>query len=259
MATLIAHLVIGERVAATLGHLRSSPTVYAAFLLGCVLVDANRYADLERHQTHLVKLSNGEGGGATTGSCATFLKRRDSLLLRRWSTLTEPEQAFVAGYLCHLAADEAWLEVSRGLLEELGLETWKDLPVPAEVMVVTFNALSQDLLDDFSAVASALEGAVIPGILRHVSQHTFQRMWDVARGYVLAGGGLDSYLGLLEAQGRPDTDVETVRQQVDRYGGEATALVQAAGGMERFIQPAVERAVHVIPQLWHERSSNRRG
>ena len=256
MATLIAHLVVGERVSASLGRLRSSSTAYGAFLLGCVLVDANHYADLERHQTHLVKLSNGEGGGATTGSCATFLERRDSLLLRRWSTLTESEQAFVAGYLCHLAADDAWLEVSRGLLEDLGLGTWEDLPVPAEVMVVTFNASSHDLFDDFSAVASALEVTRIPDIFAHVSQSTFERMWDVARGYVLAGGRLESYLGLLKAQGRPSAHVETVRQQVDRYGGEATALVQAAGGIERFIQPAIERALQAVPQLWHEGSSN---
>ncbi len=257
MATLIAHLVIGERLSATLRRLRASSTVYGAFLLGCVLVDANNTSDLERHQTHLVKLSDQEVGGATTGSCATFLKLRDALLLRRWSTLTEPEQAFVAGYLCHLAADEAWLEVSQGLLEGLGLEAWDDLPIPAEVMVVTFNALSQGLFHDFPAIASALEGAAIPGILTHVSQGTFQRMWDVARAYVLDGGGLDSYLGLLEGQGRPNADVETVREQSDRYGGEATALIQAAGGIERFTRPAIERAMHVVPQLWHETSSNR--
>jgi hypothetical protein len=43
MATLIAHLVIGERVSAKIKRLRSSSSIYGAFLYGCVLVDANNY------------------------------------------------------------------------------------------------------------------------------------------------------------------------------------------------------------------------
>jgi hypothetical protein len=218
MATLIAHLVVGERVSATMQHLRSSSQVYGAFLLGCVLVDANNYSDLGRHQTHLTKLSDREGESAPRGSCGSYLKQLDSLLLRRWNALSEREQAFVAGYLCHLAADEAWLEVSWGLLQELGLRAWEDLPVPAEVMLLTFNELSQDLFEDFSIIASALNSAAIPEVFAHVSQETFRKMWDTARAYVLDGGNLESYLMLLESRGKTYKEIQKRSNSADQNG-----------------------------------------
>jgi hypothetical protein len=255
MATLIAHLAVGERVCATMQYLRSSSQVYGAFLLGCVLVDANYYSGLGRHQTHFTKLSDGEGGSAPRGSCGSFLKQLDSVLLHRWDALSEPEQVFVAGYLCHLAADEAWLEVSWGLLQELGLRAWEDLPVPAEVMLLAFNELSQDLFEDFSIIASALYSAAIPEVFAHVSQESFRKMWDTARAYVLDGGNLESYLALLESRGKTYGEIQTVRQHGEGYREEAIALIKTAGGIERFIRAAVERSVKVIPQLWVEGSS----
>jgi hypothetical protein len=257
MATLIAHLVVGERVSATIQHLRPNSQVYGAFLLGCVLVDANTYSGLGRHQTHFAGLSEGEGGSAPRGSCDSFLKQLDWLLLRPWYALSEPEQAFVAGYPCHLAADEAWLEVSWGLLQELGLRAWEDLPVPAEVMLLTFNELSQDLFEDFSIIVSALSNATIPKVFAHVSQEAFQKMWDTAQAYVLKGGGLESYLTLLGSQGKTCVEIQTVRQQGRTYREEAIALIGKVGGIERFVRPAVERSVQVIPQLWREGSWGR--
>lgn len=254
MATLIAHLVVGERVSATMQHLRSGSQVYGAFLLGCVLVDANNYSGLGRHQTHFTKLSDGEGGSAPRGSCGSFLKQLDSLLLRRWDALSEPEQAFVAGYLCHLAADEAWLEVSWGLLQELGLRAWEDLPVPAEVMLLAFNELSQDLFEDSSIIASALNSAAIPKVFAHVSQQAFRKMWEDAQAYVLDGGSLESYLALLENRGKPYKEIQAVRQHGEGYREEATALIKTAGGIERFIRAAVERSVQVMPKLRGEGS-----
>ena len=249
MATLIVHLAVSERVCATMQHLRSSSQVYGAFLLGCVLADANNYSDLERHQTHFTRLSGGEGGSAPRESCDSFLRQLDSLLLRRWDALSEPEQAFVAGYLCHLAADEAWLEVSWGLLQELGLRAWEDLPVPAEVMLPTFNELSQDLFKDFSTITLALNSAAIPKVFAHVSPQAFRKMWDSVQAYVLEGGSLESYLALLESRGKTYKEIQTVRQHAEGYIEEATALIKTAGGIERFIRAAVERSVQVMPRL----------
>jgi hypothetical protein len=163
--------------------------------------------------------------------------------------LSEPEQAFVAGYLCHLAADEAWLEVSWGLLQELGLRAWEDLPVPAEVMLLTFNELSQDLFKDFSTITLALNSAAIPEVFAHVSQASFRKMWDTSRAYVLEGGSLESYLALLESRGKTYKEIQTVRQHAEGYREEATALIKTAGGIERFIRAAVERSMQVMPRL----------
>lgn len=247
MATLIAHLVIGERVSATIPQLRSDTMTYGVFLLGCLLVDVNHYTGLERQQTHFMQLSAGQGGGASGESCASFLRRLDSLLLRPWGALTDRERAFVTGYLCHLAADEAWLAVSGDLLQKLGLEAWDDLPVPAAAMLVAFNALSRDLFEDLTFVALALSRAAIPNVFAHVPQGAFQRMWEIAQPYVLDGGGLASYLTLLEGRGGPYAEIEAVRRHGERYRKAATMLIERAGGIERFVGAAVERAVQVTP------------
>jgi hypothetical protein len=250
MATLIAHLVIGERLSAQMQLLRSSAPVYGAFLLGCLLVDANHYSALMRRQTHFVTLSRSEGSIAPEGSCAAFLQGLDSLLLKPWGRLNEPERAFVAGYLCHLAADEAWLDVSRALLQEIGLQSWHDLPVPSEAMLVMFNLLSQDLFEDFPVVKSTLKAGVIPNVFSHVPHTALQRTWHVARPYVLAGGSLASYLTLLATRGKSRTEIESMGQDVRRCRGDAAALIEQAGGVERFLGPAVERAAHLVPRLW---------
>ncbi|MCP4537050.1 MAG: hypothetical protein GY832_07870 [Chloroflexi bacterium] len=247
MAALISHLTIGERVSVQIPSLRSSALVYGAFLLGCVLVDANNYYGLERQQTHFVELT---GKGAPRGGYIKFLGQLDSLLQRPWDSLSKPEQAFVAGYLCHLAADEAWIEVSWRLLHKLGLNTWNDLSVPTVVMLITFNKLSRDLLQDWPAIDLALNDITIPEVFGHVPTEAFQRMWDVAQAYALDGGTIESYAKLLEGRGKTRAEIDAVRQygEDDRKG--VMALIGQVGGIEQFIQASVERSVQVVPQLW---------
>ena len=106
MAPLITHLVVGERVFAQLG--RFDPATYGAFLLGCVLVDVHGFSDVDRRRTHFAGRLEEDGEDAFRKSCAGFLDQLDTVLLRPWGELGEGERAFVAGYLCHLAADEDW-------------------------------------------------------------------------------------------------------------------------------------------------------
>ena len=129
----------------------------------------------------------------------------------------------------------------------MGLRAWEDLPVPAEAILLTFNELSQDLFEDFSVIASALNSAAIPKVFAHVSQQAVRGMWDIAQAYVLDGGSLESYLALLESQGKTHEEIQTVRHHGEGYREEATALIETAGGVERFIRAAVERSVQVMP------------
>jgi len=99
--------------------------------------------------------------------------------------LTSAEQAFVAGYLCHLAADEDWKRVDWNMIHTHGLLIWTDLPVPGSVIVSAFDILSSGIYRDFPSVASALGDASIPHILRYVPWEAFQTMWDVAQVQVL--------------------------------------------------------------------------
>jgi hypothetical protein len=108
---------------------------------------------------------------------------------------------------------------------------------------------SEDLFEDFLTIASALQTASIPGVFTHIPHASFQRLWHLARPYVLQGGGLASYLEFLEGLGASDSRIDTVRQLNQQYGDGARALISKADDIERFVGAAVGRAVRVVPQL----------
>ena len=250
MAPLITHLVIGERVFAQIQHFDPTPAVYGAFLLGCVLVDVNNLSNIDRRQTHFVGRWD-EGGEDVFGkSCANFLSQLNTLLSRPWDDLAGTEQAFVAGYLCHLAADEFWREFGWSLAQKLGIASLTDLPVPGEVIMTAVNVLSREMFVGFSSVASALNNASIPTVLTHVPHDDFQRMWDIIQAHQSESGAIELYFKVLEHKGKTSSEIQSVRQQHDAYWEKAVAFIRDAGGIESYVQPAIERAAYVVSQLW---------
>lgn len=104
MAPLTTHLIIGERVFGKLPQFEEADC--GTFLLGCVVPDVHFFGDVDRRTTHFAERLHAEGAYAFYVSCANFLSQLDDLLNLPWDRLTTAEQAFVAGHLCHLAADE---------------------------------------------------------------------------------------------------------------------------------------------------------
>jgi len=212
MAPLLTHLVIGERVypqviqatqviqtsqtTRTTQIAQSDPTspLYGTFLLGCLLADVHGFSDLDRRQTHFASRLDGDGEDAFHKSCVNFFARDDALLRRPWDTLSRAERAFVAGYLCHLAADESWKTFSWHMLRTLEIASWSDLPLPGEVLLTAFSVLSAETFVDFPAVACALRRASLPDVLTHVPYEAFERMWGIIGGSMLDDRPLESYL-----------------------------------------------------------------
>jgi hypothetical protein len=137
MASTITHLVIGERVFTQLEQL--DPVDYGEFLLGCVLVDVHCCSAVDRQITHFAERFDEQGTDAFNKSCSNFLSQLGSLLVHPWNKLTSAERAFVAGYLCHLAADEDWKQFDLHTIHTLGIQWWVDLPVPVSVILTAFN------------------------------------------------------------------------------------------------------------------------
>ena len=146
MAPLITHLVIGERV--FLQQQRFDLADYGPFLLGCILVDVHfcgphlcdthlcdthLCGTIDRRRTHFAERLVKDSANGFNRSCANFLECLDGLLVRPWGKLTSAERAFVAGYLCHLAADEDWKQFDWDVLQTLGMRWWIELPVPVDV------------------------------------------------------------------------------------------------------------------------------
>lgn len=248
MAPLVTHLVVGERVFAQLPQFDA--TGYGPFLLGCLLADVNNFADIERRRTHFAGKLDEDGVAAFTTMCAGFLHGLDGLLLHPWNELDGTGQAFVSGYLCHLAADEEWKRLSWNLLLTLGIESMADLPVPGGVVMTAFSVLSSELFADLPAIATALSAASVPDVLTHVPHEAFQAMWDIVRGPVMNGHSPQSYFELLRRQGIPSADLQAIQQRHEMYWDQAVALIRSMGSVEPFIQTAVEHSLEVIPRLW---------
>ncbi|MBI2872254.1 MAG: hypothetical protein HYY00_03585 [Chloroflexi bacterium] len=102
MPNLSGHLDIALEAACRLAH----PTVErhrGSFLLGCTAPDIRIITRGKRDHTHFAPLSN-----STLGEGARLMFQQHPRLAGA-SSLSEPTRAFVAGYIAHLLADEAWI------------------------------------------------------------------------------------------------------------------------------------------------------
>ena len=258
MASLITHLVIGERVYPQVEQLEASPSRYGTFLLGCLLPDVNAFSEIDRRETHFVGRFEQDGLIAFTQSCTRFLARRDALLRRPWGGLLGEEQSFVAGYLAHLAADEAWKAFGWRSLRKLGIDSCAqsraqvraNLGVPMGVLTTAGSVLSAELYLDFPAVSSALRGARIPDVFRHVPHGAFVRMWDAVQPYTLDGRTYESYMALLARRGRSEAAIQAARREHEQHWEHAVALIRQVGGVEQAVLASVDRAMQLIPRLW---------
>jgi hypothetical protein len=244
------HLVIGERVFPLVEQLAKEKAALGAFLLGCLLVDVNAFSDIDRRQTHFVGRPDEDGEDAFSLGSARFLAQRDDLLRHPWDTLPTREQAFVAGYACHLASDETWKEIGWRTLWSMGITSLDELPVPAGVLLTAYSVLSAERYRDQDAVSAALREAAVPDVLTHIPHRALQDMWAVFRPHALGGNTPASFLRLLERMGKSTIEVEVRRQQHEIHMDEALALAQEMFDVDAILQAAVERSVQAISGLW---------
>jgi hypothetical protein len=195
-----------------------------------------------------------DGLVAFTQSCTRFLANRDALLQRPWVTLSDGERAFVAGYLVHLAADEAWKAFGWRSLRKLGMDSSAqvraNLGMPMGVLTTASSVLSAELYLDFPAVGSALRDTCVPDVFDHVPHGAFVKTWDVLRAYALDGCTYGAYLELLARRARSEAEVQAARRKNEQNWQDAMALIRSAGGVELAILACVDRAVRVVPRLW---------
>lgn len=248
MAPLVTHLIVGERVFAQLRQFDSA--AYGPFLLGCVLVDVNGFSDIDRRTTHFVGRLHEDGADAFRKSCTNFLAQLDVLLVRPWRELVQEEQAFVAGYLCHLAVDEVWKQSGYEMMQKLGISSLAELPVPGGILLSAFSALTRGLHGDFSTITSALEDTSIPHVLTHVSHGDFRAMWEISGEWMMNGCPYELRVEMHRRMGKAEAQIEAARREREMYWDAAVAFAQESGEVEHTIDRGVQRSLEVLPHLW---------
>jgi len=102
MPLLYLHLSIAKEAAELLRH----PVVdlnMGDYLIGAISPDVHFISGVSRRETHFFDLAKKE---CESGVCLLFKAHPD---LARGNKLDATTKSFIAGYLCHLIADEVWI------------------------------------------------------------------------------------------------------------------------------------------------------
>ena len=102
MPNLPAHIYLASQAASSLEH----PTInqhLGSFLLGATAPDIRSIIKCRREQTHFATLKVNNVGEGVEAMFKTYPN------LRHGNAVNQPTQAFIAGYINHLIADESWI------------------------------------------------------------------------------------------------------------------------------------------------------
>ncbi len=244
MPPLNTHLLIAERL---FPALEWEEEMLAPFLAGNLVVDANSFTAIPRPRTHLVE----RGEEATGMGYRRFLIHRQQLLRRPWPELTGEERAFVGGYLAHLAADAAWKARLAGLYRQMGIASWRDLPIPGSVFLTEMSILCADHFRDFERVVAAMRRyARVPDLFSHVPHAALQHTWEIGRAVMDRPYRRKSFYAMLRLKGVGEAALEAERRAHERYGDEARAFILQLGSVEWWIAPSVELAQAALREMF---------
>ena len=264
MAPFLTHLVIGERVWAARDGRWPGAEGYGTFLFGCLAPDVDKMCDgLEQCTTHF--LPKDEAGDWTWLRGQQFLDHPLDFLRAPFEALAANEQAFVLGYLCHVAADEITGRLARALRQNLAA-SGRQLPNPDAVLTlmdprIWATAAAPD------RVLAALESATIPeGTFPAIPLRCLAALRQIVLPQLQEGGGLKPYVRMLRRQGQwtrhgrvsDSTGDAGLERELATYHRQLEAAFPASAqvvdtiDLERFVQDAASHSLQRISALLAE-------
>lgn len=260
MAPFLTHLMVGERVWAGLDGAQAGQD-YGSFLFGCLAPDVDKFCTgLEQATTHFV--AKDRGFAWVDRRTRRFLERPSDFLRAPFVDLPSGEQAFVLGYLCHVATDEATGRFARRMTEHLNAtgQPWPHVDAVLTVIDPRLWAMAKDP----HGVVAALAAARIPdGPFPFAPLDCLEALRQVVLPQVREGGGLLPYLRMVrrhwywQRHGRvsddgddPDLeqDLEGHRRRVEGGLAYSEALVDELG-LNLFAGEAIEHSRRCIEAL----------
>ena len=272
MAPFLSHLMIGERVWLSLDGGWPASGGYGVFLFGCLAPDVDKFCPgLEQETTHF--LPKDEGRTWVHRRTRHFLEFPDRYLRAPFSALEPAEQAFILGYLCHVATDEVTGKLAEDIYQQL-TSLGEPVPGPDAVLTAVDPRLWSMALDP-GAMIAALDQVSIPAeTLPFAPAECLQGLYHVVLPQVREGGGLEPYLhtvrrhrqfmrrnspGRGSTGGSPDLDLEAeldaLRHKLERSLPLAEQLVDGLD-LQLFVRDAVERSCQRIAWLLAEENKS---
>ena len=198
MAPFLTHLVVGERVWSALDGRQPAPDHYGTFLFGCLAPDVDKFCHgLEQGTTHF--MAKDDAGTYVWQRSQRFLESQDDLLRAPFHALETVEQAFVIGYLCHVATDEITARSAQAIKSQ-NSGNGADLP-HVDAFLTAMDPRFWAMIREPARVVHALHGASIPDRAFVFTEGACLRaMYQAVVPQVVEGGGLVPFLHMLRRQ-----------------------------------------------------------
>jgi hypothetical protein len=261
MAPFLTHLVIGERVWTEIDGQGTYCRSYSSFLFGCLAPDVDKFCDgLEQATTHF--LAKDPNSTHVWRRSQHFLNHSTAFLRAPFHQLGGSEQAFVLGYLCHVATDEITGRLGLALRSRLAA-SGASLPNVDAILTAIDPRLWANATDP-EHIATALEAATVPDgtfvfaphdCLEALRQSILPQVWE--------GGGLEPFLRMWRRQrqwlfhGRVSNEttdpgienkLSAIRQAMERDMPQAEQLVETVD-LAAFMDEAVTHSRQRINAL----------
>jgi hypothetical protein len=264
MAPFLTHLAVGEQVWDQLGEQAPPLDCYGTFLFGCLAPDVDKVCEgLGQNTTHFV--GKEESRFYMWQRTERFLKHQTDFVRAPFPALGSQEQAFVMGYVCHVATDEQTARLAATLMEETAA-SGRILPnVDAVLTAIDPHYWAMARAPD--KILGALENAEIPGnTLVFAPEECLQAMYLIILPQVKEEGGLESYMKMLRRQGQwlrhgrvsdatddPDLEAELASHRIRIEADLPVAEYWLeAMNWERFMTEAVEYSLQRLKALLTE-------
>ncbi|MGD8474489.1 MAG: zinc dependent phospholipase C family protein [Anaerolineae bacterium] len=265
MAPFLTHLVVGERVWTALDGVRSGPDNYGTFLFGCLAPDVDKFCHgLEQSTTHFV--AKDEAATWAWLRSQHFLEEQTTFLRAPFDSLEAVEQAFVIGYLCHVATDEITGRYAQdiksqhvahntplphvdAILTAMDPQCWALAGDPEHLVSALDQVVNQALIPDRAFVFTepdclrAILRAVVPqvaeggGLMPCVSM--VRRQWQWLRHGQVSDEPNDPQL---------EADLAAFRRRIETDLPNSELLVDKMD-LERFVQEAQQHSLQRIHAL----------
>jgi len=239
---------------------------YGTFLFGCLAPDVDKFCHgLEQSTTHF--LAKDEAGTWVWRRSQRFLEDQAQLLRAPFRALEAAEQAFVMGYLCHVATDEV---TGRSAQIIKGQHSGSGAPLPnVDAILTAMDPRFWTLARQPSALIGALNSASIPDrAFVFTERECLWALYQAVVPQVAEGGGLIPCVDMVRRQwqwmrhGRvsdaPDdleleADLAAFRRQIEADLPASELLVDRLD-LELFVQEAHNHSMGRIHALLAEGS-----
>ena len=261
MAPFLTHLVVGERVWTALDGVRSGSDNYGAFLFGCLAPDVDKFCHgLEQSTTHFV--AKDEAGTWAWLRSQRFIEEQATFLRAPFDTLGAVEQAFVIGYLCHVATDEITGRYAEDIKSQ---HIGHNIPLPhVDAILTAMDPRFWALSSNPAAIVDALGQTPIPGRAFVFAEHDcLKAILQAVVPQVAEGGGLVPCVNMVRRQWQwlrhgqvsdePDdpqleADLAAFRRRIETDLPSSELLVDKMN-LARFVQEAQQHSVQRIHAL----------